>query len=214
MTDAIRAAQEEVAVLRSRVRALDADGLDLLFRGARSHNKWTDAQVTDDQIRQLYDLVRMGPTANNGCPARYLFVRTGENKARLAECVSPGNKPKVLSAPVTAIIGYDTAYFENFDRLFPHKPEYRDMFAADPNKAKAAAFRNSSLQGAYLILAARALGLDTGPMSGFDNAAVDKAFFASTSIRSNFLCCLGIADLTGLFQRLPRLEFDEVCGLL
>ncbi|WP_323794583.1 malonic semialdehyde reductase [Nisaea sp.] len=214
MTNEIKAAQEEVAVLRSRISTLGADGIDLLFRKARSHNKWTDAPITDDQIRRLYELVRMGPTANNGCPARYLFIRTGENKAKLAECVAPGNKPKVLSAPVTAIIGYDTAYYENFDRLFPHKPEYKDMFASDPKKAEAAAFRNSSLQGAYLILAARALGLDTGPMSGFDNAAVDKAFFAETTIRSNFLCCLGTADLTGLFQRLPRLQFDEVCELL
>jgi len=214
MCDEIKAAQDEVTALRARVSSLDSNGLDLLFRKARSHNKWTGTPVSDDQIRQLYELVRMGPTANNGCPARYVFVRKDEKKAELAACVAPGNKQKVLDAPVTVIIGYDPTYFENFDRLFPHKPEYKEMFAADPEKAEAAAFRNSSLQGAYLILAARALGLDTGPMSGFDNGKVDKTFFADTSIRSNFLCCIGTADLTGLFQRLPRLDFDEACWLI
>lgn len=214
MNKEIETAQETVAALRARVSELSDDGLDLLFRQARSHNAWTDAPVSDDQIRQLYELVKMGPTANNGCPARFLFVKSSEAKERLAECVAPGNKAKVLAAPVTVIIAYDTEYFENFDQLFPHKPEYKDMFAGDPEKARSAAFRNSSLQGAYLMLAARALGLDTGPMSGFNNTAVDKAFFDGQNVFANFLCCLGTADISGLFQRLPRLKFEDACGII
>lgn len=211
---AIKAAQAEVEALRRRVARLDGDGLDLLFRQARSHNAWTDAPVTDAELEALYDLARMGPTANNGGPARFVFVRTDAAKEKLAGCVSPGNGPKVRAAPVTAIVAYDPRYFEHFGRLFPHKPEYQDALAADPARAETAAFRNSSLQGAYLIVAARALGLDTGPMSGFDNAAVDAAFLAEDGFKSNFLCALGHADVGGLFQRLPRLDFADACKLI
>ena len=201
----------------SGVRAMiSEDGLDLLFRQARSHNGWLPQAVTDDQLRQLYDLLKWGPTASNSLPARFLFVRTPEAKARLAACLSAGNVDKTMAAPVTAIIGYDTAFYEHLPRLFPHRPAVRDRFTGEGNEALAAAtaFRNGTLQGAYLMLAARALGLDCGPMSGFDHASVDRAFWAGTTVRTNFLCSLGYGDASKLFPRHPRLPFDECCALV
>jgi 3-hydroxypropanoate dehydrogenase len=210
----IARAQEEIRELRQRVPRLDDDGLDLLFRQARSHNGWQGKPVSDDQLHELYDLMRCAPTANNGQPGRVLFVRSAEAKARLTPALAPGNAPKVEAAPVVAIIGFDTRYFENFDVLFPHKPEYKTKFAEAPGKAVDPAFRNGSLQGAFFILAARAMGLDTGPMSGFDNARVDAEFFAGTSVRSNFLCAIGYGDESAIFGRLPRLEFDQACEII
>ena len=214
MYDAIRDAQAAVRAVRNRISHLDQAGLDLLFSGARSHNGWQDRPVSDDQLRSLYAVMGYGPTANNGQPARILFLRSEDAKAKLRPALAPGNVAKADAAPVVAVIGFDTRYFENFDTLFPHKPEYKDKFAENLAAAETAAFRNGSMQGAYFILAARALGLDTGPMSGFDNATVDAAFFAGTSVKSNFLCAIGYGDETALFERLPRLEFEQVCTIL
>ncbi|MBT6094700.1 MAG: malonic semialdehyde reductase [Rhodospirillaceae bacterium] len=211
---AIAEAHAEIRDVRSRLQRLDDNALDLLIRNARSHNGWQDRPVSDAQLHELFDLVQFAPTANNGQPARVVFVKSAEAKARLAPAMAPGNVPKIEAAPVTAIIGFDTAFFENLDRTFPHKPEFKGKFAADPEKSAEAAFRNSSIQGAFFIVAARALGLDTGPMSGFNNAKVDEEFFAGTTIRSNFLCSVGYGDETALFQRLPRLAFDEICEIL
>jgi len=214
MDTAASRAGEEIRGIRRRLARLDDDSLDLLFRNARSHNDWQDRPVSDQQLRELYALASFAPTANNGQPTRILFLRSKDAKVRLIPALAPGNVAKTAAAPVVAILGYDVRYFENFDKLFPHKPEYKEKFAADPNKAAEAAFRNGSLQGAFFIMAARALGLDTGPMSGFDNAAVDEAFFAGTSVRSNFLCNVGYGEENALFGRLPRLAFDEACRIL
>jgi len=197
-------------------RALDAAALDTLFRAARSQNGWLPRPVTEATLRELFDLWRWGPTASNGQPARVVFVGTSEGKARLRPCLSPGNVDKTMAAPVTAIIGYDTGFHEHLPRLFPHNPAARERFAGEHNAVHAAtsAFRNGTLQGAYLMLAARALGLDCGPMSGFDHVAVDGAFFAGTAIRSNFLCNLGYGDPAKVFARLPRLAFEECCRIV
>ena len=214
MSDDIAEAQQSIRDLRNRISALDDNGLDLLFRQARSHNGWQDRLVSDDQLKRLYELTACAPTANNGQPLRILFVRSTEAKAKLEPALAPGNKPKLAAAPVVAILGYDTRYFENLDVLFPHKPEYRDKFANAPETAVEPAFRNASLQAAFFIMAARAMGLDTGPMSGFNNAVADEAFFNGSSVRSNFLCAIGYGDENAVFARLPRLGFDQVCEIL
>ncbi|QDO98951.1 malonic semialdehyde reductase [Ferrovibrio terrae] len=192
---------------------LDAAALDTLFRTARTHNGWLDRPVTDDDLHRLYDLMKMAPTSANCSPARIVFVRSAEAKARLKPAMGPGNLEKTMAAPVTAIIGYDLQFAEHMPRLFPHNPDARNWFN-DPKVAEMVAFRNGSLQGAYFILAARAVGLDTGPMSGFDNARVDAEFFPGGRVRSNFLCNLGHGDSTKLFARSPRLEFAEACEVL
>jgi nitroreductase len=188
---------------------LDAHALDQVFRLARTRNGWTERPVSDEQIHELYNLVKLGPTSANSCPARFVWVRTAEGKARLGALVSQTNRPKVLAAPVTAIIGYDLEFADRLPELFPAKGEKMKEVFRDPALAQSTAFRNSSLQGGYLILAARALGLDTGPMSGFDNARVDSEFFAGTNIKSNFICSLGYGSEENLFPRNPRLSFDE-----
>lgn len=207
---------------------LNEKGLDLLFREARTHNAWLDQEVSDETLRQLYDLMKWGPTSVNCCPARILFLRTREAKQRLLPALAPGNVDKTMSAPVTAIIGYDGRFYEQLPKLFPHA-DARSWFAETPELAEVTARRNSSLQGAYLILAARALGLDCGPLSGFDQAKVDHEFFprpagATTNIdqeyfpdshiKTNFLCNLGYGDAAKLYPRSPRLDFDEACKLL
>lgn len=200
--------------------ALSEPGLDLLFRNARSQNGWLDRDVSDDTLRAIYDLVRWGPTSTNGCPARIVFLRSAEARARLQPALAPGNLEKTLSAPVTAIIGYDAGFHEQLPRLFPHNPGMRDWYAAQPQMIETAALRNGSLQGGYLILAARALGLDCGPMSGFDHAMVDREFFGADGcfpgqrVKTNFLCNLGYGDPEKLFPRSPRLPFEESCVLL
>jgi 3-hydroxypropanoate dehydrogenase len=188
---------------------VDAAALDQLFRLARTRNGWTDRPVSDDQVHELYELLKWGPTSANSCPARFIWVRTAEGKARLAALVSQTNRPKVLAAPVTVIIGYDLDFADRLPELFPAKGEKMKETFRDPVLAESTAFRNSSLQGGYLILAARALGLDTGPMSGFDNARVDAEFFLGTRIKSNFICSLGYGSDENLFPRNPRLSFDE-----
>lgn len=183
-----------------------------LFTEARTQNGWLPTPVSDDTLRQLYDLLKWAPTSANSSPARFVFVRSEEAKAKLVACVSAGNAPKVQQAPVTVIIGSDLAFYEQLPRLFPHA-DAKSWFVGKPGHVESTAFRNSSLQGAYLIMAARALGLDAGPMSGFDNAKVDEAFFAGTTVKSNFICALGHGDPSKLFPRNPRLAFEEACRL-
>ncbi len=187
--------------------------LGRLFTQARTHKDWLDRPVADSTLHALYELLRWGPTSVNCSPARLVFVRTPEAKARLLPCLSPGNVEKTRLAPVTAIVGMDLGFPDLLPRLFPHA-DARSGFIDRPAYIQETAFRNSSLQGAYLILAARALGLDAGPMSGFDRNQVDAAFFADTAVQTNFLCNLGYGDANRLMPRLPRLAFEDACQLL
>lgn len=195
---------------------LSAEGMDLIFRNARSQNAWQDKPVSDEQLRQIYELMKWAPTTMNTSPARILFLRRREAKERLKPALSPGNVDKTMAAPVTAIIGYDTRFYELLPKLFPHNQNARGIFAGDDKKAHAetTAFRNGSMQGGYFIIAARATGLDCGPMSGFNNAKVDAEFFAGTGIKSNFLCNLGYGDASKVMPRSPRLPFEQACTLL
>jgi 3-hydroxypropanoate dehydrogenase len=194
---------------------LNDDALDVLFRTARTHNVWLEKPVTDTVLHQLYDLMKFGPTSANSCPARIVFLRTPEAKQRLLPALSPGNVQKTMTAPVTAIIAHDLKFYEKMLKLFPHNPAMAENFRKKPEQEnEVAAFRNGSLQGGYFILAARAVGLDCGPMSGFDNAKVDQEFFSGTSVKSNFLCNLGHGDASKLNPRNPRLAFEEACQLL
>lgn len=188
--------------------------LDTIFRQARSYNRWQETPVSPVQIQALYDLLRMGPTSANCSPARFVFVSSPEAREKLAGCVSSTNAIKVRQAPVTAIIGYDTQFYDKIPQLFPHNPGARDWFAHNAEVAYVTALRNSSLQGAYLMIAARALGLDCGPMSGFDHAKVDAAFFAGTTVKSNFICALGHGSTEELYERSPRLSFNDACTIV
>ncbi|HTR16817.1 MAG TPA: malonic semialdehyde reductase [Acetobacteraceae bacterium] len=192
---------------------LDDDALDVLFRAAHTETRWTDEPVSDDTLRQLYDLMRLGPTSANSSPGRFVFLRSPEAKERLRPALSAGNVAKTLAAPVTVIVAYDARFYDALPRLFPHA-DARSWFAGDPALAEETAFRNGTLQGGYLILAARALGLGTGPMSGFDREAVDQEFFLGSDWKSNFLVNLGHGDPAGRHPRGPRLEFGEACWLL
>jgi 3-hydroxypropanoate dehydrogenase len=189
--------------------------LDKVFRTARSQNGWLAEPVSDDKLREIYELMKWGPTSVNCSPARIVFVRTAEAKVKLKEALAPGNIDKSMNAPVVAIVGYDTRFYEKLPSLFPHNPAVKAWFegAEKAGFAETTAFRNGTLQGGYLIAAARAVGLDCGPMSGFDNAKVDAAFFAGTSIKSNFICGLGHGDPAKIFPRSPRLSFEEACTL-
>jgi nitroreductase len=191
---------------------LDDAALDRIFRDARTQNKWLDKPVSNEQLVAIYDLMRWGPTSANSFPVRIVFVTSLTAKERLRPLVLEGNRPKVMAAPATAILGYDTKFYDWLPRLFPHV-DARAWFIDKPEFAEATAFRNSSLQGAYFIIAARSLGLDCGPMSGFDNEAVDNEFFPGGRVKSNFLCAVGYGDPTGLFERLPRPGFAEVCTI-
>jgi 3-hydroxypropanoate dehydrogenase len=199
---------------------LSDETLDQLFRTARTHGVWLDLPVSDDILHQIYDLMKFGPTSANSFPIRILFLRTPEAKERLRPALSPGNVEKTMAAPVTAIVGHDLAFYEKLPKLFPQNPGIKEYFAKSPAVAEVAAFRNGSLQGGYFILAARSLGLDCGPMSGFDNAKVDQEFFTnsnsipSSTWKSNFLCNLGYGDASKLYPRNPRLNFDEACEIL
>ncbi|MCR8957356.1 malonic semialdehyde reductase [Variovorax sp. S2] len=192
--------------------ALDDAALALLFTEARSHNGWTAEPVTDEQLRQVYALARMGPTSANCSPARFVFVRTPEGKQRLAPALSKGNLEKTMTAPVTVIAAWDRKFYDKLPMLFPHT-DARSWFTGSPEAAHETAFRNASLQAGYLLLAARAVGLDAGPMSGFDKAKVDAAFFEGTDWSTNFLINLGHGDAAKVFGRLPRLSFEEACVL-
>lgn len=191
--------------------------LDQLFRTARTHNSWKGVDVPETLIRAVYDLAKMGPTSANTSPARFVFVSSREAKARLEPFLGEANRAKTMAAPWTVIIATDMAFYEKVPELFPHNPGARDWFSA-PEAAQEHGFRNGSLQGAYLMMAARALGLDCGPMSGFDRAGVDREFFfhqpATAQWTANFLCNLGYGDEAALFPRLPRLSFEEACLLL
>ena len=189
------------------------EALRRAFLDARTKNAWLPGDVPDDVLRKLIDIVEMGPTSANCLPARFVFVKSKEGKERLAPLLSEGNRAKTMQAPVCAIIGYDLEFYEHLPRLFPHK-DMKSSYAGKPEKIFDTAFRNGTLQGAYLIVAARLLGLDCGPMSGFDNAGVDKSFFAGTSIRSNFLCNLGYGDPSAVKQRLPRFDFAEIAEII
>jgi 3-hydroxypropanoate dehydrogenase len=204
------------------------EALDIIFRKARTHNVWLDKPVSETLLKELYELMKWGPTSANLCPARIVFVRTPEAKARLVPLAAPGNQEKIAKAPVTAIIGYDLEFYKQAPKLFPARPQMGDVFAQmPPAHIEANAFRNGTLQGAYFIIAARSLGLDCGPMSGFDNAKVDAEFLAPgvlpgpdgemsgwKNVKSNFLCSLGYGDHSKLFPRNPRLSFEEACRLI
>ena len=207
---------------------LNDEALDTLFRTARTYYSWLDKPVGDDKLREIYELMKWAPTAANANPTRFIFVRSQAAKERLRPCLAPGNVDKTMSAPVTVIVAYDLMFYEKLPKLFPHAPQMRDLYATNPQLVETTARRNSSLQGAYFLLAARAVGLDCGPMSGFDNAKLDEVFFAAGRecegcdqeffpeghVRSNFLINLGYGDASKLFPRLPRLEFSEACSLL
>jgi len=186
--------------------------LDQVFRAARTHNGFVDRAVTDDTLREIYDLRKWGPTTANTSPGRFGFVKGKAAKERLRPALDEGNVSKTMAAPVTAIVAYDTEFYEKLPKLFPHT-DARSWYAGNPPKIETTAFRNGSLQGAYLIIAARALGLDCGPMSGFDNAVVDAAFFPDGKWKSNFLCNLGYGDPAKVRPRGPRLSFDEACRI-
>jgi 3-hydroxypropanoate dehydrogenase len=192
---------------------LNDAALDVIFRQARTQNKWLDTPISNDQLMALYDLMRWGPTSANSFPLRIVFVASPAAKQRLIPLVFEGNRQKVLTAPVTAILGLDTKFYDWLPRLFPHV-DARTWFVDKPDFAETTAFRNSSLQGGYFIIAARAIGLDCGPMSGFDNDAVDREFFPGGQIKSNFICALGHGDPAGLFPRSPRPNFGEVCSIV
>jgi 3-hydroxypropanoate dehydrogenase len=198
----------------STPRRIDDSSLRQLFLNARTHNGWLDQPVPDGMLRELYDIVKCGPTSMNTQPMRLLFLRTAAAKQRLRRHLVPSNVEKTMAAPVTAVVGYDLAFHEHLPTMFPHRPDARVMYEGKLPLIEATAFRNGSLQGAYLIIAARALGLDCGPMSGFDNAGVDAEFFGDTQVKSNFLCNLGYGDHSKIFDRSPRFDFASVCTLL
>jgi 3-hydroxypropanoate dehydrogenase len=193
---------------------LDEAALDTLFREARTHTRWKDEPVSDETLYRVYDLLKLGPTSANSSPGRFLFLRDRASKELLKPTLSAGNVEKTVAAPVTVIVAYDPAFHDYLPKLFPHNPDAKSWFTSSESLAATTAFRNGTLQGAYLILAARAVGLDAGPMSGFDNAKVDEIFLAGRGWRSNFLVNLGYGDSAGVHDRSPRLEFDEACVLL
>ncbi|MCF2872577.1 malonic semialdehyde reductase [Octadecabacter sp. G9-8] len=213
LDDLRTAAQADVRDMRGTLDTLDQAQIDLILGKARSHYAWTDKPVGDDLLHRIFDITKMGPTSMNTCPARFVFVRSDAGKDRLSKSLKPANVPKVMGAPVTAIIAYDVDFWTELPRLFPHE-DRRPHFEGKPEHAKDTAYRNGTLQGAYFMIAARALGLDVGAISGFDNAVVDAEFFAGTPLKSNFLCNLGYADENALFQRLPRFDFDDVCDII
>jgi 3-hydroxypropanoate dehydrogenase len=203
------------------------DVLDVLFRTARTYNSWVPKPVPDELLHELYDVAKWAPTSANSCPARFVFLRSAAAKERLRPALAAANVEKTMAAPVTVIIAYDLKFYDKLPKLFPHNPAMRDIFADNPQLIEQTAKRNSSLQGAYLILAARALGLDCGPMSGFDNSKVDEEFFTAGKcvdceqeffpaghVKSNFLCNMGYGDASKMFPRSPRLDFNEVCSLM
>ncbi|HLY40290.1 MAG TPA: malonic semialdehyde reductase [Terracidiphilus sp.] len=209
-------------------QTIDDSPLDILFREARTYTAWKPQPVADQTLRDLYDILKWAPTSANTSPARFAFLRSKEAKERLRPALAPGNVDKTMSAPVTVIVAYDMKFYERLPKLFPQNPGLKQLFESNPQLVEVTAQRNSSLQGAYLILAARALGLDCGPMSGFDNAKVDEEFFATgkpgvdrdqeffpgSHVKSNFLVNLGYGDPSALYPRLPRLLFNEACSLL
>ena len=208
------AAQETFRRLKEEVSRADPATLRLILTDARTQNVWQQRDVADDLLKEIYQIMKMGPTSANCCPARIVFLKSQASRERLRSALKPNNIDKTMSAPVTAIIAYDTAFWKHAETMFPQNPGAQLTFKDNPTGSGIAAFRNGSLQGAYFLIAARAVGLDCGPMSGFDNALVDDEFFPDTTLKSNFLCNLGYGDASKTFKRLPRFDFDEVCEIL
>jgi 3-hydroxypropanoate dehydrogenase len=196
-------------------KAIDNQAIDQMFLEARTQNAWKPDPVGEDLLRQVYDLARMPPTSANGCPARFVMLTTTAAKERLKPLLAPTNADKLMAAPVNVIIAHDMAFYDKLPQLFPAGGDgYKAYFGSNEALSAETAFRNGSLQGGYFIMAARALGLDCGPVSGFDNAGVDAEFFAGTTIKSNFICAIGHGDPTGVWPRNPRLSFEEACQIL
>lgn len=213
LTDIRARAQQDHRDLRARMDRLSDDAIDLILRKARSHYAWTDKPVPDALLQEIYEITINGATSMNTLPARFVFVKSAAGKERLAKALKPANVPKMMGAPVTAIIAHDLDFWKELPFLFPHE-DRRGAFEGKEKMISDTAFRNGTLQGAYFMIAARAVGLDVGAMSGFSNDVVDEEFFAGTTVRSNFLCNLGFADETALFQKLPRFSFDQVCSTI
>jgi 3-hydroxypropanoate dehydrogenase len=211
LEDARAKAQQDHRALRGRIDRLSDDAIDLILRDARSHYAWTDKPIPEGLMEELYDITINGATSMNTLPARFIFVKSQEGKDRLAKSLKPQNVAKMMGAPVTAIIAHDMDFWKELPFLFPHE-DRRHLFDGNPEYCADTAYRNGTLQGAYFMIAARALGLDVGAMSGFSNKIVDEEFFAGTTLKSNFLCNIGYADETALFQKLPRFPFDKVCS--
>ncbi|TCS62819.1 3-hydroxypropanoate dehydrogenase [Primorskyibacter sedentarius] len=206
-------AQKAVRALRDRVDRLDNDAIDLILRDARSHYAWTDTPVSEALLREIYEITIAGPTSMNTCPARFIFIQSDAAKDRLAKSLKAKNIDKMRQAPVTAIVAWDPLYWQRLDFLFPHE-DRKPLFDGREKYAHDTAFRNSTLQGGYMMIAARALGLDVGAMSGFSNEIVDEEFFSENGWKSNFLINMGYADETALFQKLPRFDFDDICEIM
>ena len=207
------AAQISLRQLKKDVQTAEPATLRLLLTEARTINAWTNQEVSVETLKEIYEIMKMGPTSANSCPARLIFLKSSDAKERLRKALKPNNIDKTMNAPITTIIGYDIDFWKHAEKTFPQNPATQQAFKNNPSGSQIAAFRNGSLQGAYFIIACRALGLDCGPMSGFDNTLVDEEFFAGTTFRSNFLCNLGYGDESGTFKRLPRHEFDDVCKI-
>jgi 3-hydroxypropanoate dehydrogenase len=214
MSDPRLLAQQEIRDVRERITKLSEDGIDLILAKARSFYGWADKPVTDDDLKRIYDIMIQGPTSNNGHPIRILFARSDEAKQRLVPALKGNNVEKVQTAPVCAIIAYDMEFYKRFPELFPHDPGKMQMFIDNPKRCADDAFRNGTLQGAYFMIAARALGFDVGAISGFFNDIVDEEFFKGTSLRSNFLCNIGYGKEESVWQKLPRPAFDTICEVI
>ena len=214
MPDPRLLAQQEIRELRKRITRLSDDGIDLVLAKARSFYGWQDKPVSDDDLERIYDIMTQGPTSNNGHPIRILFARTDESKQRLVPALKRQNVEKVQTSAVCAIIAYDMEFYKRVPELFPHDPGKMQMYIDNPKRCADDAFRNGTLQGAYFMIAARALGFDVGPISGFFNDIVDEEFFKGTSIKSNFLCTIGYGNEESVWQKLPRPTFDTICELI
>jgi 3-hydroxypropanoate dehydrogenase len=212
LQDARAKAQEDHRALRSRISRLSNDAIDLILRDARSHYAWTEKSVADGVLEELYDITCNGPTSMNTLPARFVFVKNADGKERLARSLKPANVAKMMDAPVTVIVAHDMDFWKQLNILFPHE-DRRHMFEEKPEYCADTAYRNGTMQGTYMMIAARALGLDVGAMSGFSNEIVDEEFFAGTTLKSNFLLNIGYADESALFQKLPRLAFEQACSI-
>jgi 3-hydroxypropanoate dehydrogenase len=211
--EAREAAQQAVRALRQRMPSLDEDSIQVILSGARSHYAWQDKPVPEALLHEIYAITALGATSMNSCPARFVFVRSNEGRERRAKSLKPKNVEKMMSAPVCVIIAHDLDFWKELPYLFPHE-DRRPLFEGKTEHIEATAFRNATLQGAYFMIAARAVGLDVGAMSGFSNQVVDEEFFANTSLRSNFLCNLGYADESALFEKLPRFSFEQACSFV
>lgn len=207
-------ARLDVAALRERIQTADPDTLALLLTEARTHYGWRDKPVDDAVLHTIYDIAKMGPTSMNQQPMRLVFIKSDAAKAKLLPALNEANQPKMMAAPVTAIVAYDTEFYEFLPQTMPIRPAAKDIFANNADAANANMVRNGTLQGAYFMIAARAVGLDVGAMSGFNNAKVDETFFTESTWRSNFLCNLGYADESKIFRRMPRLDFDQVAKII